>query len=92
MIHYWQRIKLLFRIKARTMLTRKERREETSKLTLEQRKEILEKYFQDVGYDPKHLTEIQKDDLTGYLWGLGYHASMFDFAFRVLLSSQRVKR
>jgi hypothetical protein len=73
------------------MLTSKERIEETSKLTLEQRKEILEKYLNDVGYDPKHLTEIQKDDLTRYLRGLGYHAPMFDFAFRLLLSSQRVK-
>ena len=74
------------------MLTSKERREETSKLTLEQRKEILEKYLNEVGYDPKHLTEIQKDDLARYLRGLGYHSPMFDFAFRLLLSSQRVKR
>lgn len=74
------------------MYSSKERIAETAELTLDQRKEILGKYFDRVGYGPKHLTEIQKDDLVRYLRALGYHAPMFDFAFQLLLSSERVRR
>lgn len=74
------------------MYSSKERIAETAELTLDQRKEILGKYFDRVGYGPKHLTEIQKDELVQYLRGLGYHAPMFDMAFRLLVSSERIRR
>lgn len=73
------------------MLTSKERTENTAKLTLDERKQVLEDYFKQACIDPKHLAEHERDMLVSHLRGLGYHSPMFDHAFRLLLSSKRNK-
>lgn len=71
------------------MLTNKERMENTTKLTLERRKEILQTYLDNVGHGPKHMSERQRDAMVQHLKEMGYFAPMFDYAFRILLSEQR---
>lgn len=71
------------------MYSSKERIAETTKLTLDQRKEILGKYFDRVGYGPKHLTEIEHDVLIRRLRAMGYHPPMFDYAYQVLIEEER---
>lgn len=74
------------------MITNKTRIENTTKLTLERRKEILQTYLNSAWYSPKDMTDIQKDELVQYLRELGYFPPMFDYAFRVLLSSDNSKK
>lgn len=68
------------------MITNKERMENTTKLTFERRKEILQTYLSSAGHGPSDMTDIQKDELVCHLRELGYFPPMFDYAFRVLLS------
>ena len=73
------------------MITIKQRIENTAKLTLERRKEILQEYFKDREDGCRHLTEIERDALVRHLRDMGYYPPFFDMAFRILVSSQRVK-
>lgn len=71
------------------ILTHKERMDNTTILTLERRKEILENYFKGVGYGPKDLTESRKDSMVQALRQMGYFPLMFDLAFQLVLSGER---
>jgi hypothetical protein len=73
------------------MLTIRERIDNTTPLTLEERKEILERHFRVSGGSAKHMTERGKDNLVKALREAGYYPPMFDFAMRLLLSSERAK-
>jgi hypothetical protein len=72
--------------KGRTMLTTKERMDNTTSLTLEERKEILRKHFEEQGSIPGKMTERDKYSLIKVLRDAGYYPPMFDFAMRLLIS------